>query len=768
LDLCALDNFTPSASQAKLPRTGPQARARQVALRDLLEVHPAFAQTLAKSPELRSVVESGTEAIMQPLNASGSVSATRVLWTVCNCTWQAISVVISGLCGQTPSAGAPLELQMRHLSEVNDNLREQLAKCRRDYLREVTEVRERSRKMEQHLEVALTEVLYQEPVMFFEPLDFVFDDVTKDFVRDTVEEKLRLLMMKGWRKVSDKELEELRSRVAELETERGQWQELARGVAELDASNPTLLPGSNPATKKVGDALHAHFLDMLRAAGKRVQELEAEAPVLRDNLKALQHRIEELQAEEIILLSDGDCVDAVEKQCEKRPVGDDTMARLKPGSERRVDSRLTFSAAPASARGPDTNSAGCAQANTDLQRELSALDHKHMDLKRKLGRMTKRLRESSDLKGYDQEVVSEALAFAGLEEPGNVTDRLYADANRRLLRMQGRSSEVHVMQRAELERCSNGAREGLAKKRVEEIRGMHRDAVKYHNAFQEALESFHVDASLSGIEEEQLQDVTATSPHCSENSASAVPLLGRCSSSGSSSGRRRSMGTLPSRFDDKENSEQDRRDIHMPLPSACGKAADMFTDTASVWRSLSRPVATPQRSRHNPAWQSAAHLSLKESCAFIEAAGRSTLRPHGALDFASSSAERLTIQHTLAAAPSVGNHQSPAPKPSALAQTQHSALREVFLNSNRPSHGPKGWLPHQSGQCANGTALLKPSPRESALAECAAAMAEAPQAKPQAKPQSQSVSPLLGFREFRPATAARNLRSATRNRKPSP
>lgn len=437
------------------------------------------------------------------------------------------------------------------------------------------------------------------------------------------------------------------------------------------------------------------------------------------------------------------------------------MARLKPGSERRVDSRLTFSAAPASARGPDTNPASCVQANTDLQREFSALDHKHMDLKRKLGRMIKRLRESIDLRGHDQEVVSEALAFAGLEEPGNVTDRLYADAKRRLLRMQVRTSEVHVMQRAELERCSNVAREELAKKRVEEIRGMHRDAVKYHDAFQEALESFHVDASASGIVEEH--DVNPTSPQCSENSASAV-LLGRCSSSGSSSGRRRSMRTLALKFDDKENLEQVRRDIHMPLPSACGKAADVFTDTASVWRSLPRPVATPQRSRHNPACQSAAHLSLKESCALIEAAGRSTMRSHGALDFASSSAEKLSIQHTLAAAPSVGNHQSSAPKPSA----QHSALREVFLNSNRPSLAPRGWLPRESGQCATGIAVPKPSPRESALAECAAALADAPQAKP----QSQSMSPLPGFRAFRPGTgsanAARNLRSATRNRKPSP
>ena len=60
----------------------------------------------------------------------------------------------------------------------------------------------------------------------------------------------------------------------------------------------------------------------------------------------------------------------------------------------------------------------------------------------------------------------------------------------------------------------------------------------------------------------------------------------------------------------------------------------------------------------------------------------------------------------------------------------------------------RGWLPRESGQCATGTAAPKPSPRESALAECAAALADAPQAKP----QSQSMSPLPGFRAFRPGT----------------
>merc|ERR1719230_502921 len=52
--------------------------------------------------------------------------------------------------------------------------------------------------------------------MFFEPLDFVFEGTTKDFIRETVEEKLRLLMLKGWGKL-DKDASA--QRIQELEEE---------------------------------------------------------------------------------------------------------------------------------------------------------------------------------------------------------------------------------------------------------------------------------------------------------------------------------------------------------------------------------------------------------------------------------------------------------------------------------------------------------------------------------------------------------------------
>ena len=39
----------------------------------------------------------------------------------------------------------------------------------------------------------------EEPIMFFEPTDFVLEDQTKEFIRSTVEEKMKLLLLKGWK-----------------------------------------------------------------------------------------------------------------------------------------------------------------------------------------------------------------------------------------------------------------------------------------------------------------------------------------------------------------------------------------------------------------------------------------------------------------------------------------------------------------------------------------------------------------------------------------
>ncbi|CAE7041730.1 unnamed protein product [Symbiodinium sp. CCMP2456] len=63
---------------------------------------------------------------------------------------------------------------------------------RRDYLRELTCHRDKQRSISDEAQEVLQD-LQEHPVMFFEPLKFVLDDVTKEFIKLVVEERVRFL-----------------------------------------------------------------------------------------------------------------------------------------------------------------------------------------------------------------------------------------------------------------------------------------------------------------------------------------------------------------------------------------------------------------------------------------------------------------------------------------------------------------------------------------------------------------------------------------------
>lgn len=191
-----------------------------IALNDLLTLHPAFSQLLAHSPELRSVIVDGTQKLLpNALDASGGVAHAHVLWTICTCVWQGVSVVVDRFGKKMPGCKASQTELFRALAQANNDLRDQLATCRRDYLRELTELRERCRLIEPCAGEALEKLLKEEPVMFFEPFDFVMEEATKEFISETVAEKLRLLMLRGWGKLQTDEVQAQRERIQELEAE---------------------------------------------------------------------------------------------------------------------------------------------------------------------------------------------------------------------------------------------------------------------------------------------------------------------------------------------------------------------------------------------------------------------------------------------------------------------------------------------------------------------------------------------------------------------
>ncbi|CAJ1438591.1 unnamed protein product, partial [Effrenium voratum] len=109
--------------------------------------------------------------------------------------------------------------QVRMLVQTNMELSRQLNMLRRDYLRELTQHRDKQRIIN-HKTQGVLQDLQENPVMFFEPLKFVLDDVTKEFIKLVVEERVKLdqkgAPLRRKEKKSTREIE-LKERASEKE-----------------------------------------------------------------------------------------------------------------------------------------------------------------------------------------------------------------------------------------------------------------------------------------------------------------------------------------------------------------------------------------------------------------------------------------------------------------------------------------------------------------------------------------------------------------------
>merc|ERR1712187_710375 len=83
------------------------------------------------------------------------------------------------------------------------------SEARRSYLRELAAHRDKQRKPTAKTARALAS-LAEDPIMFYEPLDVVLDEPTKQFVREVVEERIKLEMQVGGMKeeIQEEEIKE--------------------------------------------------------------------------------------------------------------------------------------------------------------------------------------------------------------------------------------------------------------------------------------------------------------------------------------------------------------------------------------------------------------------------------------------------------------------------------------------------------------------------------------------------------------------------------
>merc|ERR1712228_141276 len=119
---------------------------------------------------------------------------------LCEVVWRTVGHVFYNILELQESNKLPVPQlakgQIKMLIQSNEELTRQLNKCRSDHLKELVMLRDRTRKISQSTQNAV-DSLQEEPIMFYEPLSYVLDQTTKDFVKEVVEERLKLEMRRA-------------------------------------------------------------------------------------------------------------------------------------------------------------------------------------------------------------------------------------------------------------------------------------------------------------------------------------------------------------------------------------------------------------------------------------------------------------------------------------------------------------------------------------------------------------------------------------------
>jgi len=215
------------------------------------------------------------------------IQAATLFKPLCEVIWRTTAHVIVSLSGLSCSAeGLPTLLpkdahgQLRTLLKTLEELSCKFSEARREYLRELAMHRDVQRRLTSSAQQVLSS-LEERPVVFYEPLESLLDDPTKQFVRQVVEERIKQELQVG---ASKSTIEE------ELAPSKAAREQAEAKVAKLEQENRQL----RVAAAKAEDALQrqeqaAHQWKEEAAKAKAALEEQAAA------LKAAQQQVESLQ-----------------------------------------------------------------------------------------------------------------------------------------------------------------------------------------------------------------------------------------------------------------------------------------------------------------------------------------------------------------------------------------------------------------------------------------------------------------------------------------
>ncbi|CAK0843680.1 unnamed protein product [Prorocentrum cordatum] len=198
-----------------LVRSAGEVDAAACALRKLLQSNPGLSTHLTTDGEIAGIVQLFAKRFRtRIIQAETPIQITTLYQPLCEVIWRVIGAVFqscSQLGGGDGAGGQPQSLlagvqkpimpheahgQLRVLLKTNEDLSIKLSEARRSYLRELAQHRDRQRTLSPEA-VQLLQNLKEQPVMFYEPLETVLDDSTKAFVREVVEERIKLGLQTG-------------------------------------------------------------------------------------------------------------------------------------------------------------------------------------------------------------------------------------------------------------------------------------------------------------------------------------------------------------------------------------------------------------------------------------------------------------------------------------------------------------------------------------------------------------------------------------------
>jgi predicted nucleic acid-binding Zn-ribbon protein len=199
-------------------------------LRTMLQMNPAYGTYLQSDQDLMEVVALFSKRIktkISQFDAPSNIPPHVLNQPLCEMLWRVVGIVMHSVIELEEEANMPVPKEasgmIRMLLHTNTALSTKLNDLRRVYLKELSEHRDKQRRITKVAQGAIN-TLEEQPIMFYEPLEFVLDDTTKDFVREAVVERIKLEMRTAFQKDGDNEevtryIEELETQVENLKTE---------------------------------------------------------------------------------------------------------------------------------------------------------------------------------------------------------------------------------------------------------------------------------------------------------------------------------------------------------------------------------------------------------------------------------------------------------------------------------------------------------------------------------------------------------------------